>query len=62
MNLLGAMLLRIGWTDDLTALSEPCLVVRHQGSQTDLPLEGGGARAVTYLKAAHTPLPPCLEN
>ncbi|MGO9209309.1 MAG: hypothetical protein ACLPXM_11920 [Terriglobales bacterium] len=32
MNLLGAMLLRIGWTDDLTMLSEPCLVVRHQGN------------------------------
>jgi len=30
MNLLGAMLLRTGWTDDLTMLSEPCLVVRHQ--------------------------------
>ncbi len=30
MNLLGAMLLRIGGTDDLTMLSEPCLVVRHQ--------------------------------
>jgi hypothetical protein len=32
MNLLGAMLLRIGWTDDLTVLSEPCLVVRYQGN------------------------------
>ncbi len=32
MNLLGAMLLRIGWTDDLTMLSEPCLVVRHRGN------------------------------
>jgi len=32
LNLLGAMLLRIGWTDDLTMLSEPCLVVRHQGN------------------------------
>jgi hypothetical protein len=32
MNLLGAMLLRIGWTDDLTMLSEPCLVVRHYGN------------------------------
>ncbi|HVS87277.1 MAG TPA: hypothetical protein VHF01_03525 [Candidatus Acidoferrum sp.] len=31
LNLLGAMLLRIGWTDDLTILSEPCLVVRHKG-------------------------------
>ncbi len=31
MNLLGAMLLRIGWTDNLTMLSEPCLVVRHRG-------------------------------
>jgi len=31
MNLLGAMLLRIGWTDNLTMLSEPCLVVRHKG-------------------------------
>ncbi len=31
MNLVGAMLLRIGWTDDLTMLSEPCLVVRHTG-------------------------------
>jgi len=32
LNLLGAVLLRIGWTEDLTVLSEPCLVVRHQGS------------------------------
>jgi hypothetical protein len=32
MNLLGAMLLRTGWTDDPTILSEPCLVVRHTGS------------------------------
>jgi hypothetical protein len=31
LNLLGAALLRIGWTDDLTVLSEPCLVVRHKG-------------------------------
>jgi hypothetical protein len=31
MNLLGALLLRIGWTDDLTMLSAPCLVVRHRG-------------------------------
>jgi hypothetical protein len=31
LNLLGAMLLRMGWTDDLTMLSEPCLVVRHKG-------------------------------
>jgi hypothetical protein len=30
LNLLGAMLLRTGWTRDLTMLSEPCLVVRHQ--------------------------------
>jgi hypothetical protein len=32
MNLLGAMLLRTGWTKDTTVLSEPCLVVRHQGN------------------------------
>ncbi len=32
MNLLGAMLLRMGWTDDITVLSEPCLVVRHRGT------------------------------
>jgi hypothetical protein len=32
MNLLGAMLLRIGWTNDLAMLSEPCLVVRYQGN------------------------------
>jgi hypothetical protein len=32
LNLLGAILLRIGWTDDLTMLSEPCLVVRHKGN------------------------------
>jgi hypothetical protein len=32
MNLLGAMLLRMGWIDDPTMLSEPCLVVRHQGT------------------------------
>lgn len=31
MNLLGAALLRMGWTADLTVLSEPCLVVRHRG-------------------------------
>jgi hypothetical protein len=31
MNLLGAMLLRIGWTEDLSILSEPCLVVRYIG-------------------------------
>jgi hypothetical protein len=31
MNLLGAILLRVGWTTDLTVLSEPCLVVRHKG-------------------------------
>lgn len=32
MNLLGAMLLRMAWTKDLTMLSEPCLVVRLQGN------------------------------
>jgi hypothetical protein len=32
MNLLGTMLLRIGWTADVTILSEPCLVVRHKGT------------------------------
>ncbi len=32
LNLLGAVLLRIGWTDNLTVLSEPCLVVRHKGN------------------------------
>jgi hypothetical protein len=32
INLLGAMLLRMGWTDDVTMLSEPCLVVRHKGN------------------------------
>ena len=32
INLLGAMLLRIGWTKDLAVLSEECLVVRHKGS------------------------------
>jgi hypothetical protein len=32
LNLLGAMLLRIGWNDDLTMLSEPCLVLRHKGT------------------------------
>jgi hypothetical protein len=32
MNLLGAMLLRMGWTNDPTILSEPCLVVRHLGN------------------------------
>jgi hypothetical protein len=32
LNLLGAILLRIGWTDDLAMLSEPCLVVRHKGN------------------------------
>jgi hypothetical protein len=32
MNLLGAMLLRMGWTDDPAILSEPCLVVRHRGN------------------------------
>jgi hypothetical protein len=34
MNLLGAMLLRIGWTKDLTMLWEPCLVVRFQVNST----------------------------
>jgi hypothetical protein len=34
LNLLGAMLLRIGWTEDLTMLSEPCLVVRHKGNSS----------------------------
>lgn len=28
LNLLGAMLLRTGWTTDLVVLSQPCLVVR----------------------------------
>lgn len=32
MNLLGAMLLRMGWTTDPSILSEPCLVVRHKGT------------------------------
>jgi hypothetical protein len=32
LNLLGAILLRIGWSDDLKMLSEPCLVVRHRGN------------------------------
>jgi hypothetical protein len=32
MNLLGAMLLRMGWTSDPSVLSEPCLVVRHKGN------------------------------
>jgi hypothetical protein len=32
LNLLGAMLLRMGWTDDPAVLSEPCLVIRHQGN------------------------------
>jgi len=31
LNLLGAMLLRMRWTEDLAVLSEPCLVVRHRG-------------------------------
>lgn len=31
LNLLGSMLLRMGWTNDLSALSEPCLVVRYKG-------------------------------
>jgi hypothetical protein len=31
LNLLGAMILRVGWTNELTMLSEPCLVVRHKG-------------------------------
>jgi hypothetical protein len=30
-NLLDAMPLRLGWTDDLTVLSEPSLVVRCRG-------------------------------
>jgi hypothetical protein len=32
LNLLGAMLLRMRWTEDLTMLSEPCLVVRYRGN------------------------------
>lgn len=32
LNLLGAMLLRMEWTDDLAMLSEPCLAVRHKGN------------------------------
>jgi hypothetical protein len=32
LNLLGAILLRIGWTHDLAMISEPCLVVRHKGN------------------------------
>jgi len=31
LNLLGAMLLRIGWAADPALLSEPCLVVSHFG-------------------------------
>lgn len=31
LNLLGAILLRMGWTDDLSVLAEPCMVVRHKG-------------------------------
>jgi hypothetical protein len=31
LNLLGAILLRLKWTDDPNVLSEPCLVVRYQG-------------------------------
>jgi hypothetical protein len=31
MNLLGAMLLRVGWIADRAVLSEPCLVVQHIG-------------------------------
>jgi hypothetical protein len=33
LNLLGAMLLRVGWSDDPNILSAPCLVVRHKGEQ-----------------------------
>lgn len=32
LNLLGAILLRMGWTHDLSVLSEPCLVVKHRGN------------------------------
>jgi hypothetical protein len=32
LNLLGAILLRMGWSDDVKMLSEPCLVVRHKGN------------------------------
>jgi hypothetical protein len=35
MNLLGAILLRMGWAGDLRMLSEPCLIVRYQEIQTD---------------------------
>jgi hypothetical protein len=31
-NLVGAALLRTGWTMDQSALSQACLVVRHKGS------------------------------
>jgi hypothetical protein len=34
LNLLGAILLRMGWIDDLAVLAEPCLVVRYKGSST----------------------------
>lgn len=30
LNLLGAMLLRTGWTDDPSVLAAPCLVARHR--------------------------------
>lgn len=33
MNLLGAVLLRIGWSDETAVLSEHCLVVRHRGTR-----------------------------
>jgi hypothetical protein len=39
INLLGAILLRIGWSDDIKILSEPCLVVRHRGN-SNRPITG----------------------
>jgi hypothetical protein len=36
MNLLGAMILRMGWSEDLKMLSEPCLVVRCRGANIEL--------------------------
>ena len=36
-NLLGAMMMRTGWTHDLSVLSQPCLVIR--------PMNGSGTRA-----------------
>jgi hypothetical protein len=39
MNLLGAILLRMGWSDDLKMLSEPCLVVRHREKARDIKLQ-----------------------